>query len=47
MSAFTVTVRTALRCTRYTAIAHTSSEASHAAAALFADIPCGITVVPF
>lgn len=46
MSAYTVTVRTALASTTYTAIAHTSGEASAAAADIFADTPCGISVHP-
>lgn len=46
MHSFQVTVRTAGQQTKYTALARSASEASEQAAQRFADVPCGITVIP-
>jgi hypothetical protein len=45
MSTFHVTVRTAGHPTEYTALAASAAEAGEYAASLFADVPCGITVI--
>lgn len=44
MKTFQITVRTATRCTTYSALAASSSQAAIDAADLFGDAPCGITV---
>lgn len=45
MRTFHVTIRTSGDPTEYTAIARSSTEAFDHAAELFADQPCGITVI--
>ena len=45
MRSFHVTVRTAGHPTEYTALAPSAAEAGEQAAALFADVPSGITVI--
>jgi hypothetical protein len=44
MKPFTITARTAAHCIRYSALAMSSIDAAIAAADLFGDTPCGITV---
>ena len=46
MKPFHVTVRTAITCTKYTAIAASSCDAWQSAADAQGDIPCAITVMP-
>jgi len=45
MSTFHVTVRTAGYTTEYTTQQQSAAEAGEQAAARFADVPCGITVI--
>ena len=45
MSTFHVIVRTAGHPTEYIAVAASAAEAGEQAAARFADVPCGITVI--
>jgi hypothetical protein len=46
MRTFQVIVRTAGQLTQYPALAQSSADAFDQAAARFADVPCGITVLP-
>lgn len=46
MRVFHVTIRSAEPPTAYITLAHSASEAYEQAAAQYADIPCGITVMP-
>ena len=46
MHSFEVTVRTAGQPTQYTTLALSSADAFDQAADRFADVPCGITIVP-